>query len=73
MQDTGQRGWVPAWFIGKLGTSDSQPSSAGTATASSAGATTVGTVQSSTDNTGVTSAGMEEKRREEDLAGYDMI
>lgn len=47
-QDTGERGWVPAWFIGKFGPgsgsgSESQPSSAATPTGpvptSSTGAT----------------------------------
>lgn len=36
-QDTGDRGWVPAWFIGKLSSgsgsgTESQPSSAATPT-----------------------------------------
>ncbi|EIW72759.1 hypothetical protein TREMEDRAFT_72866 [Tremella mesenterica DSM 1558] len=29
-QDSGERGWVPAWFIGKLSGSDSAPTSAAT-------------------------------------------
>lgn len=30
-QDTGERGWVPAWFVGKVN-GDSQPNSAATPT-----------------------------------------
>ena len=65
-QDTGDRGWIPAWFIGKHGSSgggDSQPSTAATPTGP--GLThTPSTISTISD--GHTSA------TEETLAGYDV-
>lgn len=34
-QETGKRGWVPAWFIGKIASSSGTPGTAGLLTASS--------------------------------------
>ena len=74
-QDTGERGWVPAWFIGKhsSSTGESQPASAATPTGPGGMGQIPSTGATVTSGGGsATSGGPDDGRDEEDVKGYDL-